>query len=151
MDTNETLSALFAQQQTNQIDLDGPLYSLFELPSDARELTIRFLSGKSQPPQGVRLKVRGGTMTVGSTTAVDLVLWQDTAPELVQIKVTWKSRGARSLRIWNAWRVQDVTQAWLGNAGMRVSAVEGGILQLRCSDGEGDPDFDDLIAEVEVR
>jgi hypothetical protein len=47
--------------------------------------------------------------------------------------------------------VNGVTHAWFGNAGMRVTAGEGGVIQLRCSDGEGEPDFDDLVAEVDVR
>lgn len=151
---NADLSTLFAEQQTNQIDWDGPLYSLYELPSDASEVTIRFLSATSQPPQGFRLKARGGSFDVDSTAAPatdDLVLWQDTAPDEVRIRITWKPKGARSLRIWNAWRVNDVTQAWLGNAGMRVSEEEGGVFEFRCSDGEGDPDFDDLVAEVTVQ
>lgn len=151
MDRNKTLSERFAEQQTNQIDLDGPLYSLFELPNDISEFTVRFVSVKSQLPQGLRLRARGGVMTVGSTTTDDLVLWRDTAPDTVQVKVAWKPRGARSLRVWNAWRVREVTQAWLGNAGMRVSADEGRVFQLRCSDGEGGPDFQDLVAEVHVR
>lgn len=148
---NDDLSSIFAQQQTNQIDWDGPLYSLYELPSDTSELTIRFLSAKPQPPQGLRLKVRGGTFEVESATADDLIIWQDTAPAEVPIRINWRPRGTRSVRIWNAWRVNDVTQAWLGNAGMRVTAREGGVIELRCSDGEGDPDFDDLVAEVRAR
>lgn len=148
---NDDLSSLFAEQQTNQIDWDGPLYSLYELPSDTSELTIRFLSARSQPPQGLRFKVRGGTFEVESTTADDLIIWQDTAPAEVPIRIAWKPKGTRSLRIWNAWRVNDVTQAWLGNAGMRVTAMADGVIELRCSDGEGDPDFDDLVAEVRVR
>lgn len=148
---NDDLSSLFAEQQTNQIDWDGPLYSLYELPSEASALTIRFLSAKTQPPQGLRLKVRGGAFEVESTAADDLILWQDTAPEEVPVRITWKPKGTRSLRVWNAWRVNDVTQAWLGNAGMRVTAGEDGVFQLRCSDGEGDPNFGDLVAEVHVR
>lgn len=147
---NDDLSALFAEQQANQIDWDGPLYSLYELPSEASGLTIRFLSAKSQPPQGLRLKVRGGTFEVDSTAADDLVLWQDSAPADVLVRIAWKAKGARSLRIWNAWRVNDVAQAWLGNAGMRVTREEREVFLLRCSDGEGDPDFDDLVAEVHV-
>ncbi len=145
------LSSLFAEQQTNLIDWDGPLYSLYELPRDASELDVRFLSAKSQPPQGLRLKVRGGTFEVESTTANDLVLWQNTSPDEVHVRIRWNSKGLRSLRVWNAWQMRDVTQAWLGNAGMRVSADDGGVFHFRCSDGEGAPAFDDLVAEVRVR
>lgn len=142
------LASRFAEQQTNQIEWDGPLFSLYELPTEASALTIRFLSATSVPPQGVRLKVRGGTFDVEGTSADDLVLWQDTAPSEVRARIKWKSKVGRSLRIWNAWRVNDVTQAWLGNAGMRVTLDEPQLLTLRCSDGEGEPNFDDLVVEV---
>lgn len=46
------LAFLFAKQQTNLIDWNGPLHSLYELPSDAGALTIRFVSAVSHPPQG---------------------------------------------------------------------------------------------------
>jgi hypothetical protein len=92
---NDDLSSRFAAQQTNQIDWDGPLYSLYELPTDASELRIRFLSAKAPPPQGLRLKVRGGTFEVASRAAGDLVLWQDTAPDEVLIRITWKPKGTR--------------------------------------------------------
>jgi hypothetical protein len=148
---NRDLSSLFAQQQTNQINWDGPVYSLYELPRDTTELTIRFQSAASKPRQGLRLKVRGGTLEIESRTSGDVILWQDTAPAEIHVRVRWKPRGLRSLRIWNAWQVNDVTQAWLGNAGMRVTPSAGGVYTLRCSDGEGEPDFDDLVAEVHVR
>jgi hypothetical protein len=147
----DDLSSLFAEQQTTQIDWDGPLYGLYELPTDASELTIRFLSAKALRWQGLCLKARGGTFEVNSRVAADIVLWQDTAPDEVLVRITWKPKGARSLRVWNAWRANGVTQAWFGNTGMRVTAGEGGVFQLRCSDGVGDPDFDDLVAEVHVR
>jgi len=145
------LASLFAEQQTNQIDWEGPLYSLYELPTDTAEMTIRFVAATAHPAQGLRLKVRGGTFEIDSTTADDVVLWQDTAPNEVRVLIKWKPKGSRSLRIWNAWRVKEVTQAWLGNAGMRVTASEDGSLVFHCSDGEGDPDFDDLVAEVALR
>lgn len=142
------LSSIFAEQQTNLIDWGGPLYSLYDLPTDATELGIRFVSSTDLPPQGLRLKVRGGTLEIGAATVDDVILWRDLAPKTVRIRVKWKARGARRLRIWNAWRINDVTQAWIGNAGMRVVEEETGLLTLRCSDGEGDPDFEDLVAEV---
>lgn len=148
---NHDLAALFAEQQTNLIEWDGPLYNLYELPTEGTELRVRFQSATSAPPQGLRLKVRGGTFDVESTATDDLILWQDTAPAEVRIRIAWKPKGRRSLRIWNAWRVNDVTQAWLGNAGMRVTPGGQGVFQLHCSDGEGSPDFDDLVAEVQVR
>ncbi|MDE0547412.1 hypothetical protein [Microbacterium sp. C7(2022)] len=142
------LSTLFAEQQTNVIDWHGPLYSLYDLPATAAGVHIQFVAAASGRPQGLRLRVRGGAFQFGDVTHTDLSLWCDTAPDRFTIPIRWRARGARSLRIWNAWRVGEVTQAWIGNAGMRVSEDEPGRLTLRCSDGEGPPDFDDLIAVV---
>lgn len=145
---DDDLATLFAEQQTNRIDWDGPLYSLYELPTQTSALTIRFVSAKLEPVQGLRLKIRGGVFDVEGTATDDMVLWQDTAPTEVPVGIRWNAKGTRSLRIWNAWRVNDVTQAWLGNAGMRVTPGDSGVLVFRCSDGEDEPDFDDLVAEV---
>ena len=43
-----------------------------------------------------------------------------------------------------------MTQAGLGNAGMRVAKDDDESLVLRCSDGEGEPDFDNLVAGVAI-
>ena len=144
------LATIFAEQQTNKIDWGGPLYSLYELPTGSGEMTIRFVAFRACPPQGLRLKIRGGSLDIDGRTADEVVLWTDTAPTEVRVAINWKPHGARSLRIWNVWRMEEVTQAWLGNAGMRVSTTDNGTLLLRCSDGEGEPDFEDLIANVAV-
>ncbi|MBB2974945.1 hypothetical protein FHX49_000486 [Microbacterium endophyticum] len=39
-------------------------------------------------------------------------------------------------------------QAWLGNAGMRATTEQPGRVVLGCSDGEGEPDFEDLVVEI---
>lgn len=147
----DDLSSLFAEQRTNQIDWDGPLYSLYELPSDGAKLAVRFKSAISTPPQGLRLKIRGGVFEANGVVTDDLTLWQDTAPPDVAVLLRWKSKRGRSLRVWNAWRVKDVTQAWLGNAAMRVAVGRNGLFKFSCSDGVGPPDFSDLVVEIGIR
>lgn len=143
----DSLSDLLAVQKTTKVEWGGPLFSLYELPTDASHLVVRFASARPDPPQGVRLKIRGGDFEVEGTRGRDLVFWEDSAPVEVRVSIVWRPRAARSLRIWNAWRMNSVMHAWLGNAGMRV-VDEGGRLLLRCSDGEGKPDFGDLVVEV---
>ena len=47
------LATIFAEQQTNRIDwCGGPLYSLYELPTDSSEMRIRFVAFRACPPQG---------------------------------------------------------------------------------------------------
>jgi hypothetical protein len=50
--------------------------------------------------------------------------------------------------VWNCWEVNGVMHAWLGNAGMRVERTPNGAIQLRCSDGDGVPDFEDLVVRI---
>lgn len=57
------------------------------------------------------------------------------------------------LKLWNIWRGSmggvDVTQAWLGNAGMRIEqSASGKELLLHCSDGEGPVEFSDLDVRI---
>lgn len=143
------LADLFAEQQTTMIDWGGgPVHGLYELPTEITDLSVRFVRAVPSPPQGLKLKVRGGTLTINATSSTDMVLWEDTAPGEVRVRVAWKPRAKRSLRLWNAWRVNDVTQAWLRSAGMRVEQGPDDSLTFRCSDGVGEPTFDDLVAEV---
>ncbi|GGR11742.1 hypothetical protein GCM10010196_00140 [Agromyces mediolanus] len=87
--------------------------------------------------QGLRLKIRGGAFDVAEEQGIHgLVLCTDTAPRNVVVSLR-SVRPNASLKVWNVWRRQvdghSVTQAWLGNAGMRVSGAENRLL-LRCSE-----------------
>lgn len=92
-------------------------------------------------------------MRANGVEAKHLTLWRDTAPRELLVSVAKK--GNAKLRIWNIWREPagsyEITQAWLGNAGMRIeSSGEGNETILRCSDGVGPVDFDDLIVSVKA-
>jgi len=142
------LSKIFAEQQASEIEWNGALFSLYELPSDVSRLRVQFRARASDLRQGIRLKIRGGEMEANGVFAPDLVLWQDASPEVLDVQVRWHAKGARSLRVWNCWEVNGVAHAWLGNSGMRVERVSPRSLILRCSDGRGEPDFDDLVVGI---
>lgn len=141
------LSDLFAKAQSPVVQWDGePAFAILELAHVPERLVLEFVRAKESPVQGLRLKIRGGLLVVNDVTTDELLLWRDTAPERVIVKVE-RRRGARlSLKVWNVWRGGlDTVQAWLGNAGMRVaSSSDGGWIDLRCSDGIGPATFDDL-------
>lgn len=145
------LAAIFAEQRASQIDWNGPLFSLYELPNEAEHVTVEFRSVGSELRQGVRLKMRGGQLKIDDAEAAEFVLWQDTAPSRVEVDIAWTSTGERSLRIWNCWERGGVMHAWLGNSGMRVDDQGGGRYLFRCSDGAGEPNFDDLVVSVTAR
>lgn len=147
------ISKLFEEAKATCVDLEGePLYGLYEMPAP-RGLLVEILRSKPSPVQGLTLKAYGGVLRINDVEAPEMLIWADTAPDRVTVTFRpWKGRKAK-LKIWNVWRGQvggvGVTQAWLGNAGMRIEqAVDGKELMLRCSDGEGSVDFGDLETRV---
>lgn len=147
----EDLSDRFAEERATRIYVDGPVDSIVDLPETTSRLTVKLVAAEGRLPQGLRLKVRGGSLIVNGVTLSDAVIWEDTAPDIVELRVRWGRGAARSLRAWNVWRVGEVQHAWTGNAGMRVSQVGEGEMELRCSDGEGDADFTNLIVLLTVQ
>lgn len=148
------ISELFAEQQTNFIEWNGlRLFGLLQFDVMPSRLQINFISSISVPVQGLQIRMRGGTVLVNGIESDGVVLWRDSAPGSVEVEVRPRSESKSSLKIWNVWRgCLDVTQAWLGNAAMQIEGdTKSGRILLRCSDGHGEPNFDDLVAEVLVR
>lgn len=150
----DMLADLFAASQSSVVDWEGqPAYSMLELDTIPDAILVEFLSATAVPVQGLRMKFQGGVLEVANVSAQELLLWRDTAPDQVLVRVR-RNRGQRnapsSLKIWNVWRGGlDVTQAWLGNAGMRVErASDGNRIELHCSDGEGSAVFSDLVVAL---
>lgn len=144
------LSKIFAEKRASEIEWGGPLFSLYELPADVRGLRIQFVARASDLRQGIRLKIRGGKLEANGVSGSDLVIWEDASPGVVDVQVRWTSSTGRSLRVWNCWEVNGVMHAWLGNAAMRVDAPSPRVLVFRCSDGHGEPVFDDLVVRISV-
>jgi hypothetical protein len=147
---SEKLSDLFESAQAASVDWDGQLvHSMYELPplETGVELRIEFDDPNPARPEGLRLKVRGGTLRVADQELDDIVLWSDSAPRIVTAQVL-PTKGAASVRVWNCWRDPAGTvQAWIGNAGMLVEVTTDGVV-LRCSDGFDDVSFNDLVARI---
>lgn len=97
--------------------------------------------------QALKVAVDRGDLRANGVAVPVVSIWSHTAPERVELEVV--GRRAKSIDIWNAWSFEGVDSAWIGNAGMIVEH-EGAGQVLRCSDGLGDPTFDDLVVRVEV-
>ncbi|MGH3351032.1 MAG: hypothetical protein ACRDPS_10235 [Nocardioides sp.] len=147
------LSELFAEQQTNVIDWNGTvIYGLFEFNEVPTGVRLTFASAAESPVQGVQLRIRGGVLEANGVEGEDIVLWRDSAPSSVVVSVRRRGRGKTSLKLWNVWRGgHDVTQAWLGNSAIQVEGDPASdSFRLRCSDGQGEANFDDLVLDVEL-
>jgi hypothetical protein len=145
----EYLSELFQAAKAPVVYWENtPLYGLYEFETVPDELRIKFISAACSPVQGLSLSIEEGALVVNEIEAKDMVFWRDTAPDEIVVQIFAKPERKSGLKLWNVWRVgADVTQAWIGNAGMRVEHDVNKML-FRCSDGEGPIDFNNLIAEV---
>lgn len=154
-DVSSKLSELFTASGGTPIRWgDQDVHMMLEL-TDLRagsELRIKFEQPNPSRPQALRLKSRDGDLELNGRTMNDVALWSDSAPDLVLARLRPKQpRKSMRVRVWNAWRDgAGSTQAWIGNSGMLIEESPGGVTVVKCSDGFGDPTFDDLIARVEV-
>jgi hypothetical protein len=77
-----------------------------------------------------------------------MILRLDTAPDTIEVRYNPSRQGSR-ITIYNGWiNESGGTDAWLMHAGMLVEET-GNKMTLRCSDGRGEPTFDDLVVEIE--
>ena len=97
--------------------------------------------------QALKLALDRGDLRANGVAVPTVAIWSHTAPERAELDVV--GRRAKSVEIWNAWSFEGVDSSWIGNAGIIVES-EGGARLLRCSDGLGEPSFDDLVVRLEV-
>jgi len=147
------ISKLFEEAKATCVEWEGqPLYGLLEMPAP-NELSVELLRSKASPVQGLTLKAYGGVLRINDVESPEMLIWADTAPDRLTVNFLPREGCEAKLKIWNIWRGEvggvEVTQAWLGNAGMRIDRKNGN-LRLCCSDGEGAVDFGDLEARVTI-
>jgi hypothetical protein len=113
---------------------------------------VRFLHAVDRPLQGVGLKCNGCEVHVGDTVARNIALWTDTAPKEVVVDVIRAKPGAE-VALFNQWRDEKygATMYHLNNAAMEIVPRGDGPVIIRCSDGWGEPNFDDLVFEFVFR
>ena len=154
-DVAPRLEELFRASAGAPIDWAGQSVRMaHEMTGVTRGLALRINFVRVSPVrrQALRLKPRGGRLEVDSELSRNVALWSDMAPPSIIVRFR-HARGSEpmSVVIWNAWRDKDeVTHAWIGNAGMIVQEEPGGVILLKCSDGYDAPTFDDLVARLHV-
>lgn len=146
---NESLSTLFQKSNGLPIELGGCLaYPIFKMviKESKKDFLVRRLHATKSPISGLRIKVVKGEIEIKGERHPEVILWTDTCPESVSLSILSKS--GCELKTWNVWRVDDLTQAWVGNAGLLISE-ENKIIMLECSNGSGEIDFSDLVVQIE--
>lgn len=110
-------------------------------------LLVRFLSTKSVPVQGLRLKVDSGHMLVMGQRLTSMDLWTDTAPDCTEL--VFETAEPTTFKAWNIWRNQSYghADAWIGNSGMVIERADESVT-IRASDVQGEFDPSDLVVEL---
>ncbi len=155
MAVQPTLAERFERERTDTVHHHGKIVrAVAHLPvTDGAQVTVRFVHAGTTRPQGVKLGLDDGELEVNGCRAPVIVLWAGSCPPEVGVIV--HGAEASTLDVWNCWSLGGVDTAWIGNAGMvsrtgtRADATTA--VTLRCSDGVGPADFDDLEVEIVVR
>lgn len=116
---------------------------------DGDELTITFEHVGSDWRQGVWLATEGA-LELNGVRSSQLVLWQDTAPSTVQVRVVEGDGKLRLYNIWDSGRGISDHESQSATSGMVVEAAADGARRYRCNDIGYDPVFDKLVFTLRV-
>jgi hypothetical protein len=136
----------------SSLDVDGQrVEAVLRLPSVPPGSVLRVLREASTEAveQAVIVRTSKGKFALPSgARASKLVLWSTTAPAEVALPLT--NRVPAEVVLYNAWRSQQWgnVDAWLRFSGILIEPLGEHEWRLRCSDGVGPADFDDLVLRI---
>lgn len=147
----KNLSELFQESRGARIAFgDRTIWSLFEIDLPGGESRVEVTFRTRPVGHGIRLRVTRGSLVAGGLTTSVVDLWPETAPSTDSVAVSGVTQPA-ALKVWNVWRTEgDVTQAWIGNAGMLVEPTHPGGWEFSASSGSGSIDFLELLFAVRL-
>lgn len=111
-------------------------------------IEVERLEASPTRAQALKVAVDKGSLRTNGVVLSPIAIWTHTSPKQATLHVV--GRKARSIDIWNSWSFEGVDSSWLGSAGMIVESTNN-VHTLRCSDGLGEPSFDDMVVRVTVR
>jgi hypothetical protein len=126
---------------------DKTLVMMDDFPTEgAKTLRLVFEACNAEWRQGVGLRFEGKFKVNGQIIRRGIVVWQDTAPQTVDLEVIGK---VSRIEVKNVWDVGDgVIHSWHNGAAMIVEPLPNG-RRYRCNDGLADDDFDDIVFRLE--
>jgi hypothetical protein len=145
------LSERFMDTDAKSIDVDGrAVVQMYEREvPDGTTVDVEFMRTAGDRVQGLNLSLTDGVLEVNQERIRDVVLYTDTAPR--RVPLICRTGGPVTLQVWNSWRAEsgeDRDDAWIGEAGIAVDDQGSEDVLLRCSDGIGPLDFDDLVVRL---
>jgi hypothetical protein len=145
-----TLAQLFMASNGKPVLYEGRLVyaAVFRNVQEPGRFVVRFLRAVPDPIQALGIDIDAGKLIIEGEESPKMILRLDTAPNVVEVEYRPPRKGTK-VWIYNEWiNEKGGTDAWLMHAGMLVEE-DGNKMILRCSDGRGEPTFDDLVVEIE--
>ncbi len=146
----KTLAQLFKESKGRPVTYGHCLVhgAVFRNVAKPGRFIVRFIKAVRKPVQALMIDIDVGILLIADTESAKMILRLDTSPDVVEVLYRPSGQSSR-IAIYNGW-INDKggVDAWLVHAGMLVEDA-GNKMILRCSDGWGEPTFDDLIVEIE--
>jgi hypothetical protein len=146
----KTLAELWDETTGPTVQYDGLTVHgvVFKHVEKAGRFIVRFIKAVHTPMQALRIDIDPGKLLIEEIESAKMILRLDTSPDTIEVVYRPHRDGSR-ISMYNAWINEDGgIDAWLMNFGMLLEEA-GNKMTLHCSDGRGEPTFDDLIAEIE--
>jgi hypothetical protein len=163
-----TLADRFRTQRTDRIRVDGvEVLSLVEIDVEQEELVeVLIETARTDIDQALNIRSSLSDLVALSDSGqspddfdddkglgFELVTVQ--ASQVHRVELACAETSPHSLQLWNSWVMGDSHHSWTGNSGIVAEELEvppGASTRVRlwCSDGLGDPQFDDLVVVVTV-
>ena len=175
LNSARTLADRFRTQRTDRIRVDGiEVVSMLEIQleqSESVELVVEQCRGDVDQAINVRSPEHDLVVATNIEPSVsddgfdedDLDLDLGSGVEVVTVVVsdqfatelTGSRNRAETLQLWNSWSLGQGQHSWTGNSGIVMEELDAPVgasrrVRLWCSDGLGDPEFDDLVVLVTV-
>ena len=173
MNPARTLADRFRTQRTDRIRVDGiEVFSVVEIRlerSESVELVVEQCRTDVEQAMNVRspehdLVLAADLETTGSgdgfddddldlASGLEVVILSGRDPVVTELAAS-RNQG-ETFQLWNSWSLEKDRHSWTGNSGIVQEELEAPVgasrrVRLWCSDGLGNPEFDDLVVLVTV-
>ena len=139
---------LFLKSKGQPVIYNGQIIQMVDRlkVTDGQRLKLTFESMNADWRQGICLTTDIGFVVNNQTIKKATVVWFDTAPQEVFLKVHTKNGECQVKNVWDTG--DGVMESWHNGAAMIVEEIVSG-RRYKCNDGQADDDFDDIVFRLE--